>query len=176
VLQNNARNQTMSVNDTYVLSPQLLNVLRLGYNRMTMLQIPSDRTSLRDLGSSFPQLGPATLPSVSVKSRLSLATTSTNDQTVVNEDLDLVDSVTHTHRNHTLEFGGEYLRLQYLNRTWFLSHGAFSFDGTYTGNPMPIIFLASFLKSVSKVRSWSRAGSKTICFFMLKTGGGSCRA
>jgi outer membrane receptor protein involved in Fe transport len=136
VQNDNGRNQSISINDTYILSPRLLNIFRIGYNRMTLAQSPSDRTSLHDLGSSFPVLGPSNLPAVSVSSRISLATTSTNDQTDVNQDLDLVDEVSYTRGNHNLQFGVEYMRLQYLNRSWFESQGSFSFNGTYTGNAM----------------------------------------
>lgn len=136
VLNDNARNQSISINDTYVISSSLLNVFRAGYNRMTLAQSPTDRTSLHDLGSTFPVLGPGDLPAVSISSRVSLATTSTNDQSDINEDLDFVDAVSYTRGSHSLQFGAEHLRLQYLNRTWFESQGAFTFNGTYTGNAL----------------------------------------
>ncbi len=131
-----ARTQTISVNDTFVATPKLLNVLRLGYNRFYGTQTPTDRTSLHDLGSAFPVLALPVLPAINITSRLILSSNSTDQQINVNEDLDFLDSATLTRGNHTLQAGGEYLRLQYLNRSYFYTMGQFNFTGQITNNPV----------------------------------------
>lgn len=136
VLDDNARNQVISINDTYFISSDLINIVRVGYNRMRLAQLPTDPTSLQTLGSAFPTIGPATLPAVTISSRFALATSSTDNQTDINQDLDLLDEVSYTRGNHTLQFGGEFLRMQYLNRSWFQAPGVFAFNGTYTGNAL----------------------------------------
>jgi outer membrane receptor protein involved in Fe transport len=136
VLNQNARTQTISFNDTWVLSPTLLNVARIGYNRFFSTSVPTDPTSLHSLGSAFPVLGKPVLPAFTVNSRMVLSSNSTNEQKDVNEDIDLEDSMNLTHGNHSMQFGAEYLRLQYMNRSYFYTMGQFSFTGTFTGNSM----------------------------------------
>lgn len=136
VLDQNARTQTISFNDTWVFSPNLLNVIRLGYNRFFGTSIPTDPTSLQSLGSAFPVLGKPVLPAFTVNSRMVLSSNSTDQQKNVNEDLDLVDSVNVVRGNHTMQTGVEYLRLQYMNRSYFYTMGQFTFTGTFTGDSM----------------------------------------
>ena len=40
-----------------------------------------------------------------------------------------------TRGNHNAQFGAEYLRLRYLNRSYFYTMGQFTFTGTYTPQP-----------------------------------------
>lgn len=136
VLNQNARTQTISFNDTWTISPDLLNVVRVGYNRFFGTSVPADTTSLNALGSAFPILGKPVLPAITVNSRIVLSSNSTDQQKDVNEDLDLVDSVSMTHGNQNIQAGAEYLRLQYMNRSYFYTMGQFTFTGSYTGDPM----------------------------------------
>jgi len=135
-LNQNARTQTISMNDTWTISPTMLNVLRLGYNRFFATANPTDQTSLNALGSAFPVLGKPVLPAISVNSRMVLSSNSTDQQKNVDEDLDLVDAITLTHGNQTINTGAEYLRLQYMNRSYFYTMGQFTFTGTFTGDAM----------------------------------------
>ena len=136
ILNQNARTQTISLNDTWILSPTLLNVLRLGYNRFYGTSLPTDSTSLNSLGSAFPVLGKPVLPAITVNSRLVLSSNSTDQQTNVDADMDLVDAITLTHGNQTINTGAEYLRLQYMNRSYYYTMGQFTFTGTFTGDSM----------------------------------------
>lgn len=131
-----ARNQTFSVGDTWIISPTLLNVTRLGYNRFFDAIRPTDNASLNSLGSSFPVLVYPELPAITVTSRLVLGSNSTTYKNDINEDFDAMDNVTLKLRNHSIQTGAEYLRLQYDNRTTTFSMGAFTFGGIVTGNPM----------------------------------------
>lgn len=136
VLNQNARTQTISLNDTWVISPFVLNVIRLGYNRFYGTSIPTDPTSLNSLGSNFPVLGKPVLPAFTVNSRMVLSSNSTDQQKNVDGAIDFVDSVSLTKGNHSIQTGGEYLRLQYMNRSYFYTMGQFTFTGTYTGDSM----------------------------------------
>jgi outer membrane receptor protein involved in Fe transport len=146
VLNQDARTQTISFNDTWVLSPTLLNVVRLGFNRFYGTSLPTDSTSLNSLGSAFPVLGKPDLPAFTINSRMILSSNSTDEQKNVNEDLDLLDAVTLTHGNQTVNTGAEYLRLQYMNRSYYFTMGQFSFTGTYTGDPLAD-YLFGFINS-----------------------------
>ena len=134
VLNQSARTQTISFNDTWEINARTLNVARIGYNRFFGLSLPTDSTSLNSLGSQFPVLGKPVLPAITVNSRMVLSSNSTDEQTDVNEALDAVDSVNISRGNHNVQFGAEYLRLRYLNRSYFYTMGQFTFTGTYTNN------------------------------------------
>jgi hypothetical protein len=136
VLNQNARTQTISFNDTWVISPYLLNVARIGYNRFFGTSTPTDTTSLHSLGSAFPVLGKPVLPAFTVNSRMVLSSNSTDEQKNVDEDIDFEDSMDLTRGNHSMQFGAEYLRLQYMNRSYYYTMGQFSFTGTFTGDSM----------------------------------------
>jgi len=133
-LSQTAQTQTISGNDTWVITPSLLNVLRVGYNRFFGISLPTDPTSLNALGSAFPVLGEPDLPAITINSRVTLSSNSNDQQKDVDEDLDLVDSISLTHGNHNIQTGAEFLRLQYLNRSYFYTMGQFTFTGTYTNN------------------------------------------
>lgn len=136
VLNQSARTQTISFNDTWVLNARMLNIARIGYNRFFGLSLPTDPTSLNSLGSQFPVLGKPVLPAITVNSRMVLSSNSTDEQRNVDESLDFVDSVNMTRGNHNAQFGAEYLRLRYLNRSYFYTMGQFTFTGTYTNSSM----------------------------------------
>jgi hypothetical protein len=136
VLDQAARTQTISFNDTWIINPTTLNVLRLGFNRFYATSVPTDPTSLNSLGSQFPVLGEPVLPAITVNSRMILSSNSTDLQKNVDQSLDAVESVNLTRGNHNIQTGAEYLRLQYLNRALFYTMGQFTFTGTFTNNSM----------------------------------------
>jgi hypothetical protein len=91
---------------------------------------------LNSLGSAFPVLGKPVLPAITVNSRMVLSSNSTDQQKNVDADIDAVDAITLTKGNQTIQTGAEYLRLQYMNRSYFYTMGQFTFTGTFTGNSM----------------------------------------
>lgn len=148
ILNQYARTQTIGINDTWVISPAVLNVVRLGYNRFYATSEPTDPTSLNSLGSNFPVLGKPDLPAFTVNSRMVLSSNSTDEQKDVNGAIDGEDSVSILHGNHNMQAGAEYLRLQYMNRSYFYTMGQFTFTGTYTGDAMAD-YLFGFVNSAT---------------------------
>ena len=136
VLDQFARTQTISLNDTWIITPSVLNVIRLGYNRFYGTSEPTDPTSLNALGSKFPVLGKPDLPAFTVNSRMVLSSNSTDEQKNVDGSIDVVDNVSLLKGNHDMQTGAEFLRLQYMNRSYFYTMGQFTFTGTYTGDSM----------------------------------------
>ena len=136
VLNQYARTQTIGFNDTWEVRPSMLNVVRLGYNRFYATSDPTDPTSLNSLGSKFPVLGKPDLPAFTVNSRMVLSSNSTDQQKNVNGAIEAADDVNITHGNHNIQTGAQYLRLQYMNRSYFYTMGQFTFTGTYTGDSM----------------------------------------
>ncbi len=80
ILNQSARTQTFSVNDTWIINPNTLNVLRLGFNRFLSYSLPTDPTSLNSLGSAFPIIGKPVLRAVTVNSRMVLSSNSTDER------------------------------------------------------------------------------------------------
>lgn len=136
VLNQYARTQTIGFNDTWEIRPSMLNIVRLGYNRFYATSDPTDPTSLNSLGSKFPVLGKPDLPAFTVNSRMVLSSNSTDQQKNVNGAIEAADDVNITRGNHNIQIGAQYLRLQYMNRSYFYTMGQFTFTGTYTGDSM----------------------------------------
>jgi hypothetical protein len=124
---------TASIGDTLPISPNLLNVLRLAYNRFGGTVSVLTPYSLASLGSSLPVYGPPTPSEINVSSRFDIGNTSASPALLVNENREFSDSLTWIHGAHTFKGGFQFLRLQYLNRTWFQAQGGFTFSGIFTG-------------------------------------------
>jgi len=102
------------IDDTWVVTPNLLNVVRAAYKRYDYLVYPTDPTDLNALGGSLVTPGHPSLPLISVAGRFN-AGSGNNYVRSVNEDVQLDDSVSWSHGPHNLQAGVEYLRLQYLS-------------------------------------------------------------
>ncbi len=125
---------TASIGDTLPITPNLLNVARLAYNRFGGTVSVLTPYSLGSLGSKLPQFGPPTPSEINVSSRFDIGNTSAAPALLVNENTEYTDSLSWIHGAHSFKMGVQYLRLQYLNRTWFQSQGGFTFTGIFTGN------------------------------------------
>jgi hypothetical protein len=133
-IADNTAYHTASLGDTLPITPSLLNVARLSYNRFGGTVDVLTPYSLASLGSSLPQFGPPNPSEINVSSRFDIGNTSAAPALLINEDVELTDSVSWVHGAHSFKAGAEYLRLQYLNRTWFQAQGGFTFSGIFTGN------------------------------------------
>jgi outer membrane receptor protein involved in Fe transport len=102
------------IDDTWVVTPNLLNVARAAYKRYDYLVFPTDSTDLNALGGSLLNPGHPALPRIEIAGRF-IAGASSNYLRSVNEDVQLDDSVSWTRGAHNLQVGLEYLRLQYLS-------------------------------------------------------------
>jgi outer membrane receptor protein involved in Fe transport len=114
------------IEDDWVIRPNLLNVLSLGYKRYDYSYTPTDPTTLADLGAAFPTYNSTpVLPSFP-----GLGSTSQAVSSSVNEDIEGTDALTWTRGEHNFQFGVDALRLQYQNIAE--SAPAFSFGEDYT--------------------------------------------
>ena len=129
-----ALDQTASVGDTFTISPTVLNQARVSFNRFSNHTSVLTPYSLADLGGTFPQFGPPTPPAITVTGRMTLGNTSAAPSHVVSQSTQLDENVSITRGRHTLKAGIEYLRLDYVNRSFFQTQGGFSFSGVFTGN------------------------------------------
>jgi len=136
---NFARVQSVTLADTYTVTPTLVNEFRVSYNRFSPAYEVQNGFSLHDLGGNFPVLNGIPIPPEIVISgiggaRVTLASNSSVNAQLENEDYQLNDIVNWTHGRHFLKGGFEIFRRRYLNRSYFLTMGVFNFTGAITGN------------------------------------------
>jgi hypothetical protein len=134
ILYNQAFSKFGNIGDTWVITPNLLNVVRLGYKRYENVRTPQDHSTLATYGGNFNMNDPiSAMPAINFNT-FSLGSTSQGYADVVNEDVELKDDVSWTHGNHNVSFGVDYLRLQYLNKNMY--PGSIGFSSTYTSQPL----------------------------------------
>ena len=133
-IADNTSYHTASIGDTLPITPNLLNVARLAYNRFGGTVSVLTPYSLASLGSKLPQFGPPNPSEINVSSRFDIGNTSAAPALLVNENREFTDSLSWVHGTHSIKVGFQFLRLQYLNRTWFQAQGGFTFSGIFTGN------------------------------------------
>lgn len=106
-----------NIGDNYVVTPTMLNNLRIGYKRYNYTIYPLDHTTWQDLGGNLYQ--PATtdsLPKIEITNRFTVGSNNSTYSFTVNENTELDESFLWTHGNHNFQFGAQYLYLQYLHR------------------------------------------------------------
>jgi hypothetical protein len=134
-----------NIGDTWVVTPNILNVIRAGYKRYESVSNPTDPSTLNNFNpggvqGNFLEPGKPGLPVFSLGSAyysIGAAGTSggTSNQAFsdrVNEDIEILDQLTWSHGKHNFQFGINFLRLQYLNNQDY--PGLESFNTTFTGN------------------------------------------
>ncbi len=133
MLANSGVNNFGSIEDTWTLTPNLLNVLNLGYKRYVNIVVPTDPTTLSSLGGVLQSFGQPTLPEFNFDVYKAGSTSEAN-QNKINEDFEADDSLTWSHGNHNFKAGASLLRLQYLNKAQYA--GYVQFSTTYTGDAL----------------------------------------
>ena len=115
--------------DTFIIRPQVLNQLRLSFNRVAATVNNLNPINMADLGGNFPVLGPKIPPAVAISGRVTLGNGSSVDNVTVNESYQIDESVNWTHGRHAIKGGVQLLRLRYLNRSYFETMGDFNYLG-----------------------------------------------
>ena len=133
-LYNQAFSKFGNIGDTWVITPNLLNVLRLGYKRYENIRTPTDHSTLATYGGNFNMNNPIQgMPYINFNT-FPLGSTNQGFADVVNENLELKDEVSWTHGNHSISFGVDFLGLQYLNKNMY--PGSIGFSSTFTSQPL----------------------------------------
>jgi hypothetical protein len=134
ILFNQALSNFGNVGDTWVVTPNLLNVARLGYKRYENIRTPQDSNTLASYGGNFNLNNPiSSMPYINFN-EFPLGSSSQGYADVVNEDIELKDDVSWTHGNHNVSLGLDFLRLQYLNKNMY--PGSIGFSSTFTSQPL----------------------------------------
>lgn len=104
------------IGDTWVLGPNTVNVLRAGYKRYLYDIAPLDPTTLNTLGSALVVPGKPVLPKMEATNYFTLGSTNSGASYTLNANYDVNDNISFVHGNHNLQFGVQYLELQYIHR------------------------------------------------------------
>lgn len=117
-----------NISDTWVLTGNLLNVMRVGYKRYDYQITPQDKRTLSSFGADFTQPGDS-LPRITLNGRTGYVLGSSNNyDRTVDEGVQFDDMLSWSHGRHNFQTGLEYLRLQYLNRAHSTPYFSFSND------------------------------------------------
>jgi hypothetical protein len=134
ILYNQAFSKYGNIGDTWVITPNLLNIARAGYKRYENVRTPEDHHTLADFGGNFNMNDPiSAMPAINFNT-FTLGSTSQGFADVINEDIEIKDDLSWTHGNHNFSVGLDWLRLQYLNRNMY--PGSIGFSSTFTSQPL----------------------------------------
>ena len=152
------RDQLLSISDVHVFSPNLVNELRLGYNRIRTNRNPED-AKFGNVGQllGIPQSSAAGLegnkglPQISIPGFATLGGASNLPNGRRNNTYNIVEGLSWIKGAHTLKFGGDYKHFiyNYMMSEWASNRGSFTFNGQYTGQAFAD-FLLGDLRSASQ--------------------------
>lgn len=121
-----------SAGDTWILSSNLLNVFRVGYKRYVYEVAPIDSTTLQDIGSAYSAPGTPSMPGIQLNGLFILGGNASNYTFNVNENIELVDTLTYSHGHHNITAGVDLFRNQYASTN--AQPGSFSFSSVMAGD------------------------------------------
>jgi hypothetical protein len=131
------RQQNATLNYTRIISPTMLNELKVSYNRDVFKTVDdvsgTDFNIARDLGiPGQTNLASDTgLPSIGITGMSGLGNSDIN--TIWDESRQIADHITINRGSHSMKFGSEYTMLRLDRRTVSFVKGAFDFSGIHAG-------------------------------------------
>ncbi len=135
---NQVRVQTVSVNDTYTPSSNMLFNTWFGWNKQDGGYIPGVPFSANALGS---QIAPSPSPQLTILVDGYFDVIGPNVGAYNRGDQTLREVGTWIKGRHQLTFGGEMLRVRAPINNQYLQGGSYEFGGTYTGNNLADLML-----------------------------------
>lgn len=122
---------------TSVLSASVVNVFTDGYSRNAIQTYPNAAANSR-AGLNIPEVIPGNYygaaPNVSINGFSTIGIGSPNSN--VNNLYEWKDDLNLVRGNHSMKFGIDFLRMQKFDYNAVATQGAFTFNGSYTGNPV----------------------------------------
>lgn len=161
ILANSGLNNFGSIQDTWTITPNMLNVLNLGYKRYVNIILPTDPTTVNQLGGEIQSFGVPTLPEFNFNV-YDAGSTSEAFQDKVNEDIEADDALSWSHGKHNIKGGVSFLRLQYLNKAQY--PGYIQFSTTFTGEAFADA-LAGLVNTLDVANEDDQAGIEHEVFF-----------
>jgi hypothetical protein len=132
VTSNTALSNFGNIGETFIVSPTIVNVFRIGYKRYVYKTPPTDHNTWNTFGGNFVEPGVPTMPVLNVSNYYSLGSTAQSNSSQINEDIEVLDQINWQKGNHSFQFGVNFLRLQYLNDSDY--PGLMAFSVGFTGN------------------------------------------
>jgi hypothetical protein len=127
---------------TWSVSPTTVNVFTYGFSRNGITQYPIPSAVSRS-GLSIAEVLPGNkydaIPDVTLSGFGTIGVGSPTNN--ANNTFEWKDDLTHIMGNHSLKFGLDFLRIQKFVFTGTNSQGAFTFNGSATGNPVADLLL-----------------------------------
>ncbi len=122
----NAKRQILTVNETHVFSPRLVNDARLGFNRIGINFLPNVTTDPTSLGLGTGTTGPNGIPFISLVGFFSFGGPAGFPQGRVDTLGVFNDTATFSAGRHSIKFGGEYRR--FINANFTGDTGTLTFN------------------------------------------------
>ena len=137
------RRQILTINDTQVVSSNVVNEFRLGYNRIHITFVANDTSNAADFGINSGINTPIGLPQISVTNGFTFGGVGGFPQGRGDYSAATSDTLSWNRGNHSFKFGGEYRRID--NNNFSLTPGSFNFPSiaafiadqanSFTANP-----------------------------------------
>ena len=120
---------------TWIFNPATVNVFTDGFSRNAITTYPN-AAAISRTGVNIPEVLPGNVydavPDITVSGYSGIGIGGPNSN--VNNVYEWKDDVTRVQGSHSLKFGIDFLRLQKFDYNGVNTQGAFTFNGTYTGN------------------------------------------
>ena len=106
----NGKRQLLTLNDTWVVSPTMVNEVRLGFNRIHIIFNPQNTLSAADFGINSGVTAAIGLPQIAVSGTFTFGGVGGFPQGRGDNVGVLSDTLSWIHGKHTIKFGGEFRR------------------------------------------------------------------
>ncbi|MGH9327112.1 MAG: carboxypeptidase regulatory-like domain-containing protein, partial [Terriglobia bacterium] len=130
----------VTLNDTYIVSPHLINQGILSYLRTTSNEFETKTITPSQLGIDMPQYIPTGALEVNVSGSFALG--SGFNTRFINNNYEVRDMLDWMKDNHEFKFGGEFMRLHFIQR--FIGSPGFNFTGQRTGAPLADFMVGAY--------------------------------
>jgi len=130
----------VTLNDTYTFSPALVNQATVSYLRSTSFESETKTITPSSLGINMPQYPNTGAIDVNVGDQFDLGSGFTTR--FLNNNYQFRDALNWMKGRHNFKFGGEVLRLHFVQR--FIGSPGFSFTGNRSGDPVADFLLGAF--------------------------------
>jgi hypothetical protein len=151
------RSQSVAVGDTYTFTPEVVNDLHLSFSRLRINRGPAPNLiSPTDLGVNVRDLVPHFI-TLSVSSHFGVGCGICSPGHFNDNSWQIADDWDWVHGRQEIAFGGEIIHNQLNELSNFKSNGQFSFNGTYTGDPIVDLVLglpSDFTQGAAEQENW----------------------
>ena len=130
----------ITLNDTYLFNPHLINQAILSYLRSTSNEFETKTINPSQLGVDMPQYIPTGALEVNVSGSFNLG--SGFNTRFLNNNYQFRDALDWMKGKHEFKFGGEFMRMHFIQR--FIGSPGFSFNGAQTGAPLADFMLGAY--------------------------------